>query len=340
MNVLVIHTGGTISCQSVNGVLTPSGNVAPYFKTLAKELKGYASVRFTHKKLPPILSETLNGSHLTRIAKEVKKGLENKDVDGIIVTHGSDTVAYTTAFLSYILGSDCPPTVTVCADLPLTDPKSSGHVNLRAAVALIASGQARGVFSVYRDSDSSAIIHRGSRILRHRAYESELSSTSHAYGKVLLIAPENLKTVKNPLYSESEDGIIFELPQLGKSSQIMHVSVSPGMTLQPPTRSCKAVILGTYHSGTLDTSDRQTVKFAKQCKRLGIPVYVDGIGSNADYETMTAYPELGFKRLPPLTSPVAMYIKLWILLSKGEKDLDELLYRSCGGDIPLSPVRG
>jgi L-asparaginase len=253
--------------------------------------------------------------------------------NGVIVTHGSDTIAYTSAYLAYIFGNDCIPTVTVCSDLPLDDPGSSGHVNLRAAAVLAASAE-RGVFSVYRNSDTSAVIHRGSRILRHKAYESDLSSTSHPYGKVILIAPENPKIVKDTRYSESEDEFIFEPEVLKKTSDIMLFSCYPGAIFPSPPRNCKAVILSSYHSGTLSTDTAELKRFAKLCKRRDITLFVDGIGIGSEYESMEAYRSLGIIRLPPLSSPTAMYMKLWLLISNGEKALTEMLYRPCGADIP------
>ena len=190
MEILVLHTGGTIACEQTNGSLAPSANITPILKEIAKEFKG---LRFTQKRITPFLSECLNGNHLTKIATELQKALNKGSYVGAIVTHGSDTIAYTSAFLSYIFGASSLPIVTVCADLPLSDKNSSGHLNLRAATALILSNQACGVFSVYKDTDSSAIIHRGSRLLRHRAYESQLTSTAAHYGKAYLIAPENWK---------------------------------------------------------------------------------------------------------------------------------------------------
>ena len=331
MDILVVHTGGTISCEEANGVLAPKKNIVPIFHQIAKELMPTLKIKFTHKKLSPILSENLNGSHLVKIANEVQKGLLANKYSGVIVTHGSDTIAYTSALLSYIFGTTSRPVVTVCADLPLSDPHSSGHTNLRAAAILAASNE-RGVFSVYRDTEHSALIHRGSRLLRHRAYETELSSVV-PYGKVIMIAPENPKIIKDPRYSEASDELIFDIPKLKKTSDVAYITVYPGMVYPTVSRSCKAVILGSYHSGTLDTAASQTVKFAKFCKKRDIPIFVDGIGTESDYESMSAYSPLGLTRLPPLLSPCAAYIKLWLLTEKGEKELTEMLYRSCGGDI-------
>lgn len=328
--ILVIHSGGTISCQKTNGTLSPSADISYVFKELAKK---YPKLSFSQRRLKPFLSEYLDGAHISRLVKEVRHSLEGQKYSGVILTHGSDTLCYTAAALSLVLGTNTVPVVTVCADLPISEPLSSGRVNLDAATALILSGEASGVFSVYRESESVATVHRGSRMLRHRAYEVPLSSADEIYGKIDLSAPVNKALIKNPYYSEREDEMQLNPTRLKRLSPVSHITVSPGMNFPAPPRSCKAVILGSYHSGTIDTSNPQLVKFTKICKKRGIALFVDGTGANADYESMTKYTTLGITRLPPLCSPAAMYMKLWLLIAQGEKNLHQALCKSVGADI-------
>lgn len=335
MEIFALHTGGTICCESRDGFLAPSGSVIPEFKAIEKEFKTSLPMRFTHKRLTPFLSETLSGLHLNRIGQEVQKAVSSGKYSAVIITHGSDTIAYTTAFLSYIFGSECIPIVTVCADLPISDGRSSAHLNLRAA-AVLASSDEKGVFSVYRDSGSSALVFRGSRTVRQSAYQSDLNGVSFPYGKINLSDPKNPKIIKEPRYSECEDGIIFDLPKLKRNSPVVCITATPG-AIYPTIRSgWGAVILGAYHSGTIDTSSKELIRFARECKKKNVALFIDAQGANEDYESMRPYAELGIMRLPPLISPTAAYIKLWLLIEKGEKQLSEILYRSCGGDLPTS----
>ena len=330
MKILVVHTGGTISCEDKFGKLSPSKNITPYFKELQKDLR---SVKFVHKRLTPFLSENLNGTHLNRIAEEIKKGISSEQPDGVIVTHGSDTIAYTGAFLSYAFGLSIAPVVLVCADLPLSDSASTGHINIRAAIALIQSNTANGVYAVYKDGEHSATVHRASRLLSYRSYEKELTSCSNAYGKINLIKPENPILVKSPLYCEADDAIIIDLPKLKKNSNIHHLTVYPGMKCSSPPMGCKAVILGTYHSGTIDTSNPQLQRLSRICKKRGISLFTDGTTNGSTYESMNTYGKLDITQLPALSSPCAMYIKLWILSEKSSTDLKKDVFLSCGGDI-------
>lgn len=326
MNILVVHTGGTISCKTENGLLVPHGDITPILAKLSKEIRG---ARFSHRHLCSILSETLSGKHLTKIIKCVKKAVLSKKYDGIIVTHGSDTAVYTAATLSYALGVSSIPCVLVCADLPLTDPRSSGHANLRAAMTVIADGNARGVFAVYPLENGEVGVHRGTRLVQQLPYRSEFSSVmGELYGTV-----SNEKLVKNPSYTESEDSFCLTEERISAVCPIAFITVHPAMIYPAIGKRTKAVILCPYHSGTLDTESAETKRFAETCKKRGISVYVSGCGANADYETMDAYPKLGFSRLPPLTSPNAMLVKLWLLYSQSELDAEKYVFQPLGGDL-------
>ena len=225
MKIFVLHCGGTISCETKNGVLTPSADIGPQFKRLSSE---FPTVSFVHKRITPFLSEYLSGTQLNVITKEVKKAALSGKYAGIIVCHGSDTVFYTAAAIGYTLGLDSIPTVTVCADLPLSDEKSSGHENLRAAATVIVSGKASGALAVYPDGNA-VTVHRATRLLRHRAYESGLSSVGQPYGKVVTISPVNRIFIKNEDYSELKDELAPFNCGFKRRCPVMHLTVTPGM---------------------------------------------------------------------------------------------------------------
>lgn len=331
MKILVIHCGGTISCVSENGMLTPKGDISEYFKKID-------GADFTHRYIAPFLSEHLDLARMLAIARAVRNGI-NDGFDGIIVTHGSDTVAYTSAFLSYIFGTKSIPIVTVCADLPLSDPASTGHCALRGACASIMHGGLHGVLSCCGLHGGFAELHRGSRILRHRSYETPLTSTPCCLASVSFEDAADASLNLDPGYSELDDApeldFLADLEKLANvpsESPVFCISAVPGMRYPLPPDGTRAVILNSYHSGTLDTQSVSLRTFAHHCMERGIKVFVDGIGANADYQSMEAYQNLGFIRMPQLSSPIAMYIKLWLLLLFTDGCDTALVYKSRGGD--------
>lgn len=325
MKILMIHTGGTISCAYENGVLSPRADIAP---TVAKMFKNYRDVKTVHRHLCSVLSEKTDGKILNKIVSAVRKAVFSKKYDGVAVTVGSDALAYTSAAISYAIGLSDTPCTVVCSDKPLSSPGASGVANLKAAVAVIRSKKAIGALSVYPSHDGTVAVYRASRIMQQPAYFSTPVPVGELYGTV-----KDGEFSLSKTYRELPDAFKFEKPRFSTISPVAFLSVYPGMLYPTLPRKIKAVILGTYHSGTMDTDSAETVKFAKRCKKRGINVYVSGISDSADYESMTLYGELGFIRLPELSSPYAMLIKLWALNSQSKKFTDERLFSSLGGDI-------
>ncbi len=325
MNILIIHTGGTISCTYENGVLTPRADIAP---TIDKIFKTRHDVKLTHKHLCSVLSENTDGKILNKIISGVRKHVLSEKYDGVIVTLGSDTLAYTSAAISYAIGRSRTPCVTVCSNLPLSDPEADGNANLKAAVAVIRSGKAKGALTVYPEKDGRVSVYRASRIMQQPPYFSAPVPSGELYGTV-----KDGDFFKNEKYVEGYDTFTIAKPFFSTLSPIILLNVYPGMTYPSLPRRTKAVILGTYHSGTLNTQSQETLKFAKQCKKRGIKVYVSAVNGGADYESMRVYEELSFIRLPALSSPAAMYVKLWLLNSRSRKFTDEKLFSPLGGDL-------
>lgn len=332
MKILMLYTGGTVGCTENNGVLSPLADLAPYIK---KEFGECRDIKFVHKHLCSVLSEQTDGRILNKITSAVKRAVLSEKYGGIIVTLGSDSLAYTSAAISYAIGLSGTPCVTVCSDLPISSPFASGRANLRAAVDIIRSKTAVGALCVYPSTDGGVSVYRASRIMQQPLYFSAPVPVGEIYGTV-----RNGGFFKNTNYAEDDDGFFFENARFSALSPISLVSVYPGMRYPELSKGTKAVILGSYHSGTLHTSSSETVKFAEKCKKRGISVYVSGISGGTDYESMTLYEELGFKRLPVFSSPAAMLIKLWLLYSESGSLADTELFASLGGDIPPKTYNG
>ena len=104
----------------------------------------------------------LPGPHVTpeqmwRLARRAAAWLERPDVDGLVVTHGTDTLEETAFFLHLVLTSD-KPVVLLGAMHPSSDPDWDGPANLRAALRVAASpgARARGALIVMAGTILSA----------------------------------------------------------------------------------------------------------------------------------------------------------------------------------------
>ena len=158
-NVVVLATGGTIAgagASTVNSATYTAAKV-PVDKLLAglPELAGVANVR--GEQVFQIASESFTNDNLLTLAKRVSALAKQADVDGIVITHGTDTLAETAYFLSLVVHTDKPIAV-VGSMRPGTALSADGALNLLNAVSVAGSKDARGkgVFVTMNDEINTA----------------------------------------------------------------------------------------------------------------------------------------------------------------------------------------
>ena len=323
MKILTIFTGGTIGCSSLDGVLSPDN--ANSYLLLDMYLKSHSGIKFKPVQPYTILSENLNGSNLDMLF-ECINSFNLNDFDGIIVTHGTDTLQYTSAYLSYCFGQSEIPIVMVSANYPLSDKRSNGFINFCSAVDFIKSGNHNGVFVSYKNtSDSYTNIHRASRVLPHLPYSDDVFSVLNSvYGRV-----ENGIFSKNESYFEEADSKDFTCnPKLSENSDVLYIRPYAGINYPEITADTKAILLEGYHSGTLNTSSQALQSFCSKAYEIGVPVYLTGACKGFYYESKKLFTKLNINVLPS-ASPIAMYMKLWLL----EKSNIEKVCLNFGGDF-------
>lgn len=143
--ILLIATGGTIaSTQGENG-LEPSMDAGDLMGSLAA---GHPDTTFLLSNLLSLDSSNIQPEHWQAIAREIYQNLKSDDAssvpDGFIVTHGTDTMAYTASALAFMLRNLRVPVVLTGSQLPMEDPISDGPHNMQIAIAAASAG-IRGV---------------------------------------------------------------------------------------------------------------------------------------------------------------------------------------------------
>lgn len=144
-NVVVIGTGGTIAGAGASSVNTAAyqSAVVPVDKIIAAvpEISKIANVR--GEQIFQIGSESFNDERLIKLGKRVSELLKQSDVDGIVITHGTDTIEETAYFLNLVLKSE-KPVVVVGSMRPGTALGADGALNLYDAVLVAGSKEAAG----------------------------------------------------------------------------------------------------------------------------------------------------------------------------------------------------
>jgi glutamyl-tRNA(Gln) amidotransferase subunit D len=139
--ILILHTGGTIASR----VDYRTGGVIASFEPedlieMFPEINEIANIK--SKLIRRMFSEDMRFEHHQLIAREI---LEADKVDGIIVTHGTDTLHYTSASLAFML-EDLPiPVILVGSQRSSDRPSADSAMNLICAAKFIAKTDFAGV---------------------------------------------------------------------------------------------------------------------------------------------------------------------------------------------------
>ncbi|NHZ63631.1 type II asparaginase [Massilia sp. CCM 8694] len=158
-NVTILATGGTIAGTGASSTTTVGYTAATVgVQNLIKavpELSKVANV--TGEQVFQIASENMSNEHWLTLAKRVNVLLAQNNVDGIVITHGTDTLEETAYFLNLVVKSR-KPVVLVGAMRPSTALSADGPINLYNSVMLAASPEAvgKGVLVAMNDQIQSA----------------------------------------------------------------------------------------------------------------------------------------------------------------------------------------
>ena len=143
-NIRILATGGTIAGSGSSATKTQysAGQVAiGALLDAVPVINDIANVE--GEQVVNIGSQDMSDNVWLTLAKRIKALLSQSDVDGIVVTHGTDTMEETAFFLSLVLGTE-KPVVLVGAMRPSTAMSADGPANLYNAVVAASSPESKG----------------------------------------------------------------------------------------------------------------------------------------------------------------------------------------------------
>jgi L-asparaginase/Glu-tRNA(Gln) amidotransferase subunit D len=322
-NILVVFTGGTIGSTATDGAIDTSSN-APFklLQLFGQHYPKHDSIHFDTLQPLQILSENLAPTAWTLIIEAIESAQLDK-YDGIIVTHGTDTLAYSAAALSFYFHAFALPILLVSSDYPLDNPKGNGLANFICAVEFINQSIATGVYVPYCNAGQTLQIHRGSRLtcslqLSGDFYSVQGKSCMQFDGQNFIsngmTANEPVKSALNTGNTTVSSNPIRLKPQF--SSRILMLKPYPGLDYSQFTLDfVDAVLHDLYHSGTACATaqwgeNHSLLKFIKRCGELGIPVYLaPAIKSKNAYQSTRELIEHGAAMIWNMSIEAA-YVKL------------------------------
>ena len=284
--ILVIFTGGTIGSKKMDKTINVDDNTSNYLLDKYNNSEYKKEVLFDISQPLTILSEDLIPKDWLVLYEAVSK-LDLADYKGIIITHGTDTLPFTSAAISYLFKWSPIPIVMTASNYPLEDERSNGFRNFVNSVEFIVNDNIPGVFVIFENNKGESIVHLGTRLTQAVPFTHEFDSISSIiFGKM-----EDYRFVKyedpsNPLLEElKEPKERLSLPRINFANDIVYIKPYPGLNYEYydfSARKPRAIIHDLYHSGTAcsrmdDRFQHSLISFIEQCIDYDIEVFISPI---------------------------------------------------------------
>lgn len=330
MKLLFVFTGGTIG-SSITGEYISTDKNKPY--KLIETYKSKFGFIDSYDITEPYseLSENNTGNTIKCLVSCVKKHI-NQVYDGIIVTHGTDTLQYSSAALAYSLGNIDIPVCFVSSNYPIEDSRANGIVNLHTAIQFIKEIKHGGVWVAYKNNNELPKIHRATRLASGSAFSDNIDSILNSYYGYY---DDKFVFHKNSNYAEKTD----EIPELSVNNLsencngILRIVPFPGMVYPNLNNEIKYVLHESYHSGTINSKVCNIKPFLQETRNKNISVFLTGVSDEKAYESTKILNDYNVIQLTNC-APISMYMKLWMVVSSG-LDPKSIMKKSLAGDIVI-----
>ena len=285
MKIALITTGGTVSCQVGEDGLAPC-STPQFARILINTLPDSISRQIEITPIPLMNIDSTNNSsaEIKRLAYAVNAAFS--DFDGIVITHGTDTMAYTAAMLSAVLKNPPVPVVLTGSQRPLFSSDSDAPKNLAAAFSAAADIRFKGIYIAF-----------GNRVIAGRFAHKYDSLSDNAFVSVKEYAAEiaDNGSLCNIFPKRNEGKYSFCPEIIPYADKIANITVTPytSPAVFSSLRHCspKGLIIEGYGLGgipekLLDTisqlvSDGVTVLMISNCLYGGVSPSVYEVGTRA-----------------------------------------------------------
>ena len=211
-HILLLTTGGTIA--SVEGGQGLEPHRSGVMDNEIHQLRTYYDI--TVQDVMCLDSSNIQPEQWQQMARVIFES--RTDYDGIVVSHGTDTMAYTASAVTFMLPDIDLPVVFTGSQLPLIDVLSDGPDNLRTAFAMAASG-CPGVFLAFDRK-----VMRGCRAVKVRASGfSAFESVNARYAAV--VSNRGLEINRELVDAQHRDPRLLE----GISNNVFLLKLTPGL---------------------------------------------------------------------------------------------------------------
>jgi len=227
--ILILHTGGTIASK----VSYKTGGVIAKFSPeelleLIPELGKIANIET--KLISNIFSEDMGFKDYNNIIKEIKKA---KNVEGVIITHGTDTLHYTSAALSFMLDNLRFPILLVGSQRSSDRGSSDAGMNMICATQFIVKSDFAGVGICMHSStnDGSCWILPGLKSRKFHSSRRDAFQAVNAKPFALVDLQGKIKIIDSNFAKKSKE-LKLKVDYLDEKLKIGILKVHPGIGVE------------------------------------------------------------------------------------------------------------
>ena len=333
--ILLLSTGGTIASKIDyrTGAVTPA-LTASDLNDAVPEIANIANI--DAEVLFSEYSENLQPEHWVETAKKIES-VANSDYKGIIIAHGTDTMHYSSTFLSFALSGLKIPVVFVGSQRSSDRPSSDAALNLIAATRLIAETDAKGVYIVmhHNESDDTISCHLGTRVRKNHTSKRSAFETVGNDPAFLILNEKIIKNSTSEFFTEQSFN-----PRLEIDTRVALVKYHPGYEPKQIDTlidlGFKAIIFEGTGLGHVGKTMYDAVKKANQHGLfLGMTSQcIDGRVKMTVYESGRDLLEMGIIPLENMIPEVALVKTMWALGNSEDKDeLKKLLLENIASEF-------
>ena len=324
MRILIIGTGGTIASAR-----TERGYKAKLSVDEILEIAGIRGngVKIETKDVLNLDSTLIQPEDWVTIGRAVFENLDN--YDGIVITHGTDTLAYTSSALSFMVRNVSIPVVLTGSMLPVTEPNSDAPRNLKTALTFAMKGFP-GIYVAFMDK-----IMLGTRV-----------------SKVHSLGLNAFQSVNYPdiAYVKGEEVVVRHRPKLPTGEpefdpvidpNVVHLRLTPGLSpdvFLAIAEKVDGVVLEGYGAGGIPYRGRNLLKAVSAVtKEKPVVMTTQALYGGVDltrYEVGRRALEAGVIPAGDMTKEATLVKLMWALgHTKRVEEVRKIMERNVAGEL-------
>ncbi|MEY8337662.1 asparaginase [Lachnospiraceae bacterium 62-35] len=307
--ILLLNTGGTLSSvKGAKGLQPGLGR-----KDILEDLMPVAKDCYLEfEDIYSLDSANITPKHWKRLAEKIGEVWES--YDGIVVIHGTDTMAYTASMLSFMLCGIKIPVVLTGSQLSISHPVADAMENCRAAIYMAASGHA-GVYVAFNRK-----IMLGARVSKVRTMSFDaFESINYPCAAVMNAFGMEVNEAVLPHVEKEKDFV----PDISCSAQVALIKLIPGMTAEwfrmLLTMGFRGAVIEAFGLGGIPFIEGNDLSHAvREAAEAGMVIVVGSQcrydGSNLSiYETGRRALKNGVVQMYDMTTEAAVTKLMWLL---------------------------